>query len=276
MAAITSAHDPADLIDALLRSVHHPCYLVGHGRRPLAVSDAFCELSGYRAEQFLNLPMSIPLTPPGDHASTSRALDDALAGKPPVRLHRELICRDGSLIPVESTGRLLPLRGASPIVLVEFWPRQRVEGDSPPTEDSGVPPPSVVDLGRDLALADLLDALLRSLTHACFVLSQAHELTMFTDALCELSGYDRETLEGFEAPELPFAPPDEQPGIRQAIQGALAGGPPRRRLRDLVRAGGERIPVEASASLMPVSSGSPLVLVEFWPVDEAGEATGAA
>ncbi len=36
MAAITSARDPADLIDALLRSVHHSCYLVGHGRRPLA------------------------------------------------------------------------------------------------------------------------------------------------------------------------------------------------------------------------------------------------
>ncbi len=276
MAAIASGRDPADLIDALLRSVHHPCYLVGHGRRPLAVSNAFCELSGYGAEEFLSLPMSTPITPPGDHASTSRALDDALAGKPPVRLQRELIRRDGSLISVESTGRRLSIPGASPIVLAEFWPRQAVEVDARPPEGTGAPPPSVADLGREFAPADLLDALLGSLTHACFVVSQASNLRLVTDALCDLTGYDRETLEGFGSTELPFAEPDGRSEIQQALQGALAGSPPHRRPREIVRAGGERVPIESSATLMPLGGGSPLILVEFWPVGQAGEATAVA
>ena len=275
MSSGMSAHDPADLIDALLRSVHHPCYLVGHGRRPLAVSDAFCELSGYGAEEFLNLPMSTPITPPGDHASTSRALDDALAGKPPVRLQRELILRDGSLIPVESTGRRLSIRGASPIVLVEFWSRQGVAFNTHPTEGSSAPP-SVAAFGREFAPADLLAALLASLSHACFAVSQARNLVLITDALCELTGYGREAIEGFGSAELPFAEPDGRPEIQRALQAALAGSPPHRRSRELVRASGELIAIESSATLMPVDGGSPLILVEFWPVAQAGEATDAA
>lgn len=276
MAVIASERDPADLIDALLRSVHHPCYLVGHGRRPLAVSNAFCELSGYGAEEFLSLPMSTPITPPGDHASTSRALDDALAGKPPVRLQRELIRRDGSLISVESTGRRLSILGASPIVLVEFWPLERVEFDSNPTEGSSKPPPSVAALGREFVPSDLLAALLGSLTHACFAIGQDRTLTLVTDALCDLTGYDRETIEGFGTAELPFAAPDRRAEIQRALQGALAGSPPHRRSREIVRAGGERVPIESSATVMPLGGGSPLILVEFWPVKQAREATDAA
>ena len=46
----------------------------------------------------------------------------ALSGDAPVRRRRDLVHRDGHLIPVEATAQLLPLRGGQRIVLTEWWP----------------------------------------------------------------------------------------------------------------------------------------------------------
>lgn len=263
------ARNPVDLVDALLTAVHHAFFILGHGRRALCASTAFCELSGYTLEEFLALPSTGIINEPDDLPNASQALNQALAGEPPNRRSRNLVRSGGSLVPVESSAKLLRVRGSSPLLLAEFWPRDgRLYPGGRPGRDAASP--SVRDLSPTIDPADLLGGLLETLTHAFFTMGQRRSKPLISNALCQLSGYDQHEFGSLEAAELPFAPPEAQRDIRRTIQGALAGEPPRRVRREMLRAGGGRVEVDASVSLMPVDGGSPLVLVEFWPLSDVG------
>lgn len=114
--------DPIDLLTALSGSLQHAYLGVGNGRRPVFASEAFCRLTGYTMEELLALESTAAFTPPDDKVQSANALNGALSGDAPVRRRRELVHRDGHLIPVEATAQLLPLRGGQRIVLTEWWP----------------------------------------------------------------------------------------------------------------------------------------------------------
>lgn len=114
--------DPGDLVAALTRSLQHAYLGVGNGRKPVFASEAFCRLTGYTIEELLALESTGVFTPPDDKVQSANAINGALSGGDPVRRRRELVHKDGHLIPVEASAQLLPLRGGQRIVLTEWWP----------------------------------------------------------------------------------------------------------------------------------------------------------
>lgn len=255
--------DPAGVIHALLATMQHACFVMGHGRRPLLVTEAFCRLAGYTREEFLALETTKVLSTDDDRINASRALNRALASEPS-RLRRRIIVRqDGGHVWVDGRAGQLAIPGDSRLVLSEFWPLDgEPNGLQQRITDRTLPPP---ELPADPA--GLLEALLASLHHACLVVGQG---TLFvTDALCELTGHPREAFLDLDATGgMMLAPPEDRAEVQRVVQRALAGGPPRRERHQLLHAGGERIPVEASTSLMTLAGGLPAVLVEFWPLAE--------
>lgn len=120
---------PSDLASALLGHMRHPILGVGDGRRPLFASEAFCALSGYTPQELFALETTAVLTTPEDRVRVGRDLNRALAGGGRGRLaRRELVTRDGSRLTVDVSSCLLPLSGAVPVLLTEWWPLDREPG----------------------------------------------------------------------------------------------------------------------------------------------------
>ncbi len=129
---------PSDLASALLAHMHHPILGVGDGRRPLFASEAFCALSGYTPGELFALETTAVLTTPEERVSVGRGLARALAGGGREQwTRRELVRRDGSRITIDVSACLLPLGGAVPVLLTEWWPLDREPGvragDAPST-----------------------------------------------------------------------------------------------------------------------------------------------
>jgi PAS domain S-box-containing protein len=269
--------EPFDVIEGLLAFMSHAWFVMGHGRRAVMVSEAFCRLSGYTAEEFLALESTTVLSTEKDVGGASKALNRALAGEPPQSRRRVIVRQGGEHVWVQATARLLPLRASDSLVLSQFWAedeRLTRSEDPPQAETSWRHIVGRLDMGP-AERQELLGALLGSLSHACYAIGQSRSPIVVTQALCELSGYALEEFLSLDAPDrMPLAPPDQRATSRAAVQSVLAGGPPRRGPRDLARADGMYVPTEASATLMSVRGLFLAILAEFWPL--SGETTGTS
>jgi PAS domain S-box-containing protein len=263
--------DPFELTDALFASWQHACFVMGHGRRPALVSEAFCRLSGYTAHEFLALETTGVLSTDEDRVLASQALNRALRGEPPRRRQREVIRQDGGRVRVEGSATLLPCDGAL-LVLSQFWPLDEAARDAArlpqtPDADTTAAPARASGLGVVGERESLLNAVLDTVEHACLVLDGNERPLAVTDALCELLGRSREEFMALGGPEaVPLAPGDGPSACRQSVDRALAGAPRSHADGELLRADGERVPVRVSTSRLRLASGPPAVLLELWPL----------
>jgi PAS domain S-box-containing protein len=261
--------DPADVIDALLGSMHHACFVMGHGRKPLLATEAFCGLAGYSREEFLALETTKPLSTDELRIHASRALNRALAGEPSRLRRREIVRRDGDLVWVDGRAALLPAPGVAPLVLSEFWP---VEGPGVlvethrsadvATASGDVPMPAPPDV--------LLDGLLAALHHACLLVDGRGEPLLVTEAFRELAGYDPgEFAVGARSDEL-LVPDEGAPAFEHELERAFDEGSPPRLTRGALRtAADDRVPVDWAVT--PVDLPPRAALVECWPLSGAAE-----
>ncbi len=123
----------SDLASALLGHMRHPILGIGDGRRPLFASEAFCELSGYAPHELFALETTAVLTTPEERVSVGRDVARALAGGGDRLVRRELVTKGGDRLTIDVSSCLLPLGGAVPVLLTEWWPLDREPGT--PAED---------------------------------------------------------------------------------------------------------------------------------------------
>ncbi len=119
----------SDLASALLERMRHPILGVGDGRRPLFASEAFCTLSGYTPRELFALETTAVLTTPEERVIAGRDISRALAGGGDGLIRRrELVLKDGGRLTLDVSSCLLPLGGAVPVLLTEWWPLDREPG----------------------------------------------------------------------------------------------------------------------------------------------------
>lgn len=267
--------DPAELLDALARSLNHAFFVIGHGNRPVLASEAFCDLIGYSHEEFIDLRSTRQLVPEADLVTGMRMLNGALAGEPQQRRGR-LVRRDGSTFDADIRVQLLPLKFASSaLVLAELWP----DGDMSrrPTSDDrvGAPPAHPSAWEPPVDAGDLLDALLATIGHACLAVGQ-YRRVFVSEAFCDLLGYSATEFMALDSIAITLGVPGQEPEIRRHIQDALGGAPGRLERRNLVRADGETASMDVLLSQLQRRSGVPLILAELWPDSSAECGTAAA
>ena len=196
---VRSGLEPFDVIEGLLASMAHACFVMSHGRRAVMVSEAFCRLSGYTAEEFLALESTTVLSTKGDLVGSTKALNGALAGKSPRMRRRVIVTQGGEHVSVKGTAMPLPPKAGATLVLVEVWPDEerlvRSEEELPPRETGW---PHLVERLDGLVAQrhELLDALLGSLSHACIAVCEGRSAILATQALLDLSGYSLDELLG--------------------------------------------------------------------------------
>lgn len=118
--------------------------------------------------------------------------------------------------------------------------------------------------------ADLVAALTGSLQHAYLGVGNGRRPVFASEAFCRLTGYTMEELLALESTAV-FTPPEDKVSSANAINGALSGGAPIRRRRELVHCDGHLIAVEATAQLLPLRGGQRIVLTEWWPLAASNE-----
>lgn len=120
--------DAGDLLDALLATIGHACLAVGQHRR-VFVSEAFCDLLGYSATEFMALDsIAVTLGVPGQEPEIRRHIQDALAGAPGRLERRNLVRADGETAPMDVLLSRLWRRSGTPLILAELWPDSSAEG----------------------------------------------------------------------------------------------------------------------------------------------------
>ena len=118
---------------------------------------------------------------------------------------------------------------------------------------------------------DLLTALSGSLQHAYLGVGNGRRPVFASEAFCSLPGYTLEELLALESTAV-FTPPEDKVQSANALNGALSGGDPIRRRRELVHRDGRLIAVEATAQLLPLRGGQRIVLTAWWPLAASVEA----
>lgn len=96
----------------------HGMALVSMDGNFIRVNDAICDIFGYSEEEFLRLNIN-EVNRPEDFASSRKLMDEVINGKrQSSEIEKSLICKDGSLVPIQLNVSLVRDAGGNPVHFV--------------------------------------------------------------------------------------------------------------------------------------------------------------
>jgi PAS domain S-box-containing protein len=134
-----------------------------------------------------------------------------------------------------------------------------------PTADD---PVAMISREMQVDASELFHEMLERNGSAILGIGPGRRAVLTNRRMAELVGYTEEELLELKSTAV-LSPPDEQQESAHLINEALQGRQPPPRARELLHRDGTRVPVFAAGQFFKLSSGQVLVVVQFWPLEEA-------
>jgi diguanylate cyclase (GGDEF)-like protein/PAS domain S-box-containing protein len=200
--------------------------LVAPDGRWLKVNRALCEIVGYEEAELLELSFQ-DLTHPDDLEADLEHVRRMLAGEiGSYEIEKRYLRKDGRIVWIKLSVTLMRDEQHRPLQFISQ------------IQDITAPKESELALQRE---RDHSEAIVAAMSEG-YALTVTGQLVAVNDALCEITGFSREELEGAQAP-FPFWPPEAQERYTLVRDAVLADGGGTFELT-LMRKDGSRFPAE--------------------------------
>ena len=242
----------AERLNTVFESVSTGLAIVGPDRRPVTVNQALCDITGYSREEMLTRPFEQSVHP-DDVVGLLQRFEDRLSGEMDQRLESRsrLIARDGSTRDISVSSEPFHIGGRFVGVLAE-----------------------IRDITQELSLqrqvqetADRLNNVFESVSTGLLVIGPDRNPLTVNQALCDITGYPRETL--LSTPIDDLIHHDDLPAVLDRFAKRLAGDRQSHHLQArAIRFDGEVITIDLSAEPFLVGGEVVGVLAEIRDITE--------